>query len=234
MRILLTRPHDQSRATAALLREAGHEALIAPMLRIEPVDAPPFPTHDIAALAVTSARAVEELEKRRECADLQARTAFAVGERTAQALRAAGFTAVAAAAGDATSLARAAIDGLAPSAGTILYPCGCERRGELDQALEAAGFSVRLVELYRARMVEALPADIRETMLQGAIDRVLIYSKRTGEAFLHALKTADIDPATLHVLAISENAGAALERAGARVSVASYPDEPSLLDLLAA
>ncbi len=234
MRILLTRPHDQSLATAALLREGGHEALIAPMLRIEPVDAPPFPTKDVAALAVTSARAVEELRKRPECAALSSLPAFAVGDRTAEALRTAGFTATAAAAGDAQALAETAIDRLAPSAGVVLYPCGCERRGELDEALVAAGFTVRLVELYRARMVETLPDDIRTELAQGRIDRVMIYSQRTGEAFLHALNAANIDPAALHVLAISRQAGAPLEKAGARVSVSVRPDEASLLELLAA
>ena len=37
MRLLVTRPEPDNERTAAALREKGHDVLLAPMLRIEPV-----------------------------------------------------------------------------------------------------------------------------------------------------------------------------------------------------
>src|SRR5665647_3954891 len=39
MRIVLTRPQEDSERTATALRAKGHDVLIAPLLRVEPVDA---------------------------------------------------------------------------------------------------------------------------------------------------------------------------------------------------
>ena len=55
MRLLVTRPEPDNERTAAALRAQGHEVLLAPLLRIEPIadadlGAPPW-----AAILLTSA-----------------------------------------------------------------------------------------------------------------------------------------------------------------------------------
>ncbi|MEI2386755.1 uroporphyrinogen-III synthase [Breoghania sp. JC706] len=229
MRILLTRPIDQARATAERLRAAGHEVLFAPMLEIERLRPPPFRTDDVSSIAVTSARVAEVLHDRPEYEALRTRPVFAVGSRTADAMASAGFARVETAAGDADALAAGMTRALAGVAGTILYPCGRERRGDLDVQLQEAGFAVRLVELYGARKLQRLPADVLDAFMAGRIDVVLVYSRRTAEAFVRAIRTGGIDPASLRAIAISETAAEPLVAAGCSTDIARTPDEAGLL-----
>ncbi|PTW63362.1 uroporphyrinogen-III synthase [Breoghania corrubedonensis] len=229
MRILLTRPIDQADMTAERLRAAGHEVLFAPMLRIEPLEPPAFRTDDISAIAVTSARVAEALRGRPECDGLRMRPVFAVGSRTADAMASAGFARVETAAGDAAALAAGITRALAGGAGAILYPCGRERRGDLDARLRDAGFAVRLVELYGAQKQETLPNEVRDALKAVRVDAVLIYSRRTAEAFVRALQSAGIDPASVRTIAISETAAEPLVAAGCSTDIARTPDEAGLL-----
>src|SRR4051794_7675359 len=105
MAILVTRPQPDNAATVAALRAKGFEALPAPVLRFEPVA---FDLDEAdascAAVVVTSASALRAIEGKAAVARLSALPLFAVGERTAQAARDAGFGNVISADGDATAL----------------------------------------------------------------------------------------------------------------------------------
>lgn len=232
MRLLLTRPIDQARETAARLEALGHAVVFAPMLVIEPLDASPIATGGLAALVITSARAVEVLMGRPEIVNLRALPAFAVGERTADVLRSAGFERIVSAGADAVALARLVRECLAPGDGTVLYACGRDRRGDLDVRLREAGFAVDLVELYAAQRAQALPADAARALETGRIDAVLVYSRRTAEAFAETSSTAGLDLAGLRVVAISGAAAEPLAASGAHLTIAATPDETGMLACL--
>ncbi|MDJ0930499.1 uroporphyrinogen-III synthase [Breoghania sp.] len=234
MHILLTRPIDQARATAERLRAAGHDMLFAPMLKIEALDPPTFPTDDIAAIAATSARIADVLPARPEFPALQSLPVFAVGARTADALHKAGFASVKPAAGDAASLGKTLVDARPRISGPILYPCGHDRRSDLESRLVKAGFTVRPVELYAAKKQKNFPDEIGDALKGHRIDAVLIYSRRTAEAFVKALQTAGIKPQGLRILAISSAAAEPLAAVECPVFVAETPDETGLMALLRA
>src|SRR5262245_47209617 len=105
MRLLVTRPQPDAERTAAVLRDKGHDAVVAPVLRIEPVAARigdgPF-----AAVIMTSANAAQAIAGHAHLADLTALPVFAVGARTAEAARQAGFATVASAEGGWLKLVR--------------------------------------------------------------------------------------------------------------------------------
>src|ERR1043166_8938182 len=90
MRLLVTRPEEDAARTAQALRARGHAVLIAPLLRIEAIEA------DLSgswtAVLMTSANAARALSGHRQAAALLRLPAFTVGDRTAEAARAAGFT----------------------------------------------------------------------------------------------------------------------------------------------
>ena len=85
MLVLVTRPREQAAETARLLRAAGHEVLLDPLLEIRRLPPPMLEPGEVAAVAVTSANAAPAASA--APADLPV---FAVGEATARALRAAG------------------------------------------------------------------------------------------------------------------------------------------------
>ena len=84
MRVLVTRPAGQADRTAARLRAAGHEPVLAPVLVIAATGAA-WPT-PLDALVLTTAQAALAMPETavRDWRDVPA---FAVGQRTAEALR---------------------------------------------------------------------------------------------------------------------------------------------------
>ena len=100
MLVLVTRPRQQAAETARLLRAAGHDVLLDPLLEISQLPPPMLEPGEVAAVAVTSANAAPAASA--APADLPV---FVVGEATARALRAAGRPPAGIAGGDGKALA---------------------------------------------------------------------------------------------------------------------------------
>src|SRR3974390_1610805 len=104
MAVLVTRPHPDDEVTGAILRGGGFLVLKAPMLRFEPVAFHDDGEAGYGAVIVTSANALRGIESHLKGSPLLKLPLFAVGEHTASAARAAGFTKVVSAGGDAGAL----------------------------------------------------------------------------------------------------------------------------------
>lgn len=167
----------------------------------------------IAALAFTSRNGVDAFAA---LSDDRSRPAFAVGDATAEAARAAGFAPVHSAAGALGDLARL----LATEApGPVLAPGALEPSGDLA-ALLAGQVEVRALPVYQAVGTE--------TDAPAAFDAVLIHSPRAARAL------AALGPFAGQVAAvISEAAAAPLAGApGLEIRVAARPDEAALFEAL--
>src|SRR6266850_4486983 len=103
MAILVTRPQPDNETTAAALRAKGFGVLLAPMLRFEPVAFHDDADARYGAVVVSSANAIRAIEAHLP-GRLLALPLFAVGERSAEASRHAGFRDVAVADGNAAAL----------------------------------------------------------------------------------------------------------------------------------
>src|ERR1700743_1239888 len=102
MAVLVTRPHPDSATTAAALRAKGYEVMQAPLLRFEPVACSGLDA-EYGGVLVTPTNALRAVEGQLG-ESLLKRPLFAVGEATAAAARAAGFSKISAAKNDAGSL----------------------------------------------------------------------------------------------------------------------------------
>ncbi len=173
MRVLVTRPLDDSRRTARRLAELGHEAVIAPLLRIR------FPEHSqpeldgVQAVLATSSNGVRALAL---CSERRDISVFAVGTQTAAAARAAGFLKVFDAAGDATALARAVRTQLRTNLGALVHVMGVNAPQELRADLTSAGFDVRSWALYETIEARRLPVTAAKALREAALDAVLVFS----------------------------------------------------------
>ncbi|NVO16824.1 MAG: uroporphyrinogen-III synthase [Rhodoplanes sp.] len=235
MRLLVTRPDPDGARTAAALRERGHAVLAAPLLRIESIDEPPIGEGPFAAVAVTSTNAVSAIVSHRAGGALAAVPVFAVGGKTARAVREAGLADVHSADGDVESLAGLIAATLAGATDPVLYLAGEDRAGDLEGLLAAHGLVVRTVVVYRAVAEARFPVDVSAALASGAVDAVLHYSRRTAEAFLAACAVDGLDSAVRNVrhLCLSAQVAAPLLAAGATdVVAAARPDQPSLFGLL--
>ena len=90
MRILLTRPEPDNARTAATLRALGHEAVEAPLLRIETIAGADFGEPPWSGVLLTSANGARAAAGHLRFAEIIALPVLAVGESTAKAARAAG------------------------------------------------------------------------------------------------------------------------------------------------
>jgi len=130
VRVLLTRPESDAQRTAAALRARGYDVIVAPLLHIEILSDAELGDGPWAAILVTSANAVRAIAAHRRRAEFCAVPVYAVGRRSAQAMREAGFADVASADGNVSDLANLVAARVKPGA-PLLYLAGEERSGDL-------------------------------------------------------------------------------------------------------
>ena len=230
VRVLVTRPEPENARTAAALKARGHDVLLAPLLAFEPIADAPIGAGPFAALLLTSANAVRALREHPQRETLRALAVLAVGARTADAARAAGFADVRSANGDARDLAALARRAFGPDTPPLLHLAGEDHVG-----LRHPGLGVETAVVYRMRPAAALPEPARDALRSGNVDAVLHYSPRTAEAFLACLRAAGISASGLKApqLCLSAAVAAPLREAGAAaVLVAPQPNEDALLGLM--
>ena len=230
MRLLVTRPEPDDARTAALLRARGHEVVLAPLLRIEPLDFE-LPDEPWSAVVMTSANAARAVADHPRRAALIAREAFAVGRHTAEAARAAGFRTVHSADGDKDDLADFLRARRGEAFGPLLYLAGEERAGDLA----AGGLSMVTVVTYRAVKVQHFPPEVAAALVRRALDGVLHFSARSAQAYLDCASREGILEAALapvHVC-ISRQVAQPLAAAGAAaIRIASRPDEAAMIEFV--
>jgi uroporphyrinogen-III synthase len=221
------------------LRATGFDVLLAPMLRFEPVAFSDDGEARYGAVIVTSANALRAIESSPAIELLLARPLFAVGERTAEAARAAGFRNIATAAGDLATLrdviVAAARSKTLKKAGTLLYLAGADLAGDLAGELGERGFNVVTRITYRMIPVQSLPGEVCDAFAAGRIEAVLHYSRRSARAFLEAVRAAGLEISALALpqCCISEPVASILRDVGAvQVPVAREPNENGLFEAL--
>ena len=231
MRLLVTRPEPDNERTAAELRARGHEVMVAPMLRVEPVIDADLGAGPWAAVLITSANGARAIAAHKRRGELTALPVLAVGQASATAARAAGFSDVTSADGDGGDLARLAAVRVSGAAMPLLYLAGEERARDLGAELAASGLKVATVAVYRTVKVAALPDDVRAALAAGVVEGVLHFSRRSVESYLDCARDG---PALQPIhYCLSARAAEPLQAAGAsRIRVAAKPDEAGVLALV--
>jgi uroporphyrinogen-III synthase len=239
MAILVTRPQPDNSATVAALRAKGFDVLAAPMLRFEPVAFQDDSDARYAAVIVTSANALRAIEGQPALSRLLDLPLFAVGERTAEAARAAGFRNVISADGDATALRDLMLASVRTKAlkkgCTLLYLAGADLARDLAGELGERGFSVVTQTTYRMVPILSLPRDVCGAFTANRVEAVLHYSRRSARAFLNAARAGGVEISALAIpqCCLSEAVASIVRDAGAtQVMVARRPDEKALFEAL--
>lgn len=217
--VWITRAEPGASATAGRVRAMGWTPLVAPLLEASTLPAT-LDLSGIAAVAFTSAQGVRAFAA---LTDTRL-PAFTVGEATAEAARAAGFDSVRSADGDVAALAEL-IAGADP--GPVLHAGALHPAGDLTGDLAARGLSARAVALYDTLPVEPAAALAR----LDEIGVVLVHSPRAAALLAGILRPRPAPDRRL--LALSEAVAAPLRTLeNAKIAVAPFPNEASLLNLL--
>jgi uroporphyrinogen-III synthase len=187
---------------------------------------------DAVAVAVTSANAVRHAPKAL-ITSLAGLPCHAVGKRTAEACRAAGFLSVAEGPGDAEALADAIAGGLGRKA--IVYLCGRVRFQAFEQRLTAAGVHVQPIETYDTIGIDYGDADVVARLSGQPVEAALLYSAKASAALVSLIARRALRQLFVKTefLALSARVAGPLDGiAVRRIRIASRPDEDALLELL--
>ncbi len=226
MKLLVTRPVEDAQPLAEKLEGLGHEAVIVPLLAINPRDGIVLPDLPFQALCVSSANG---LAAKADLSVYHHIPFFAIGPQSALEARRQGFDHVHDKGGSVEGLVRTICKCIKPEAGPILYLSGSETTGDLEGKLKTQGFSVSRVIVY-----DALPCKVAElpSLLEGA-DGVLLYSPRTTKLWVAQVQSAGLQERakTLQHFCLSANVAANLPQDWAK-RISATPDENGMLTLL--
>lgn len=241
LRVLLTRPREQSEETAQWIRSLGGVPLLFPCLRVELSDdaalrvaASELAHYDAVALtSVHAVRALVPLVPPDACWP----PLVVIGHKTAAELRRRGLSAAVVLDGESSTssaLAAELLRLLRPSSerGRVLFPQAAEGRDELPNLLRAEGVSIDRLAAYRTVAVpdeELQPA--AGLLRAGQVDLVPLGSPRTAQVLLHALG-GEASQVLGHMLvgAIGQTTSRALRELNVRVDVVA--EQPSFEDLI--
>jgi uroporphyrinogen-III synthase len=226
MKLLVTRPVEDAQPLAEKLEGLGHEAVIVPLLAINPRDDILLPDLPFQALCVSSANG---LAAKADLSVYHHVPFFAIGPQSALEARRQGFDHVHDKGGSVEGLVRTICKCIKPEAGPILYLSGSETTGDLEGKLKTQGFTVSSVIVY-----DALPCKVAELplLLEGA-DGVLLYSPRTTKLWVAQVESAGLQERakTLQHFCLSANVAANLPQGWAK-RISATPDENGMLTLL--
>ena len=232
VRVLVTRPEPGASRTARRLEVQGFQPVLLPLTETSALPVEAAIGADSVAVAVTSANAVRHAPKALVAA-LASLPCHAVGKRTAEACRAAGFLSVREGPGDAEALVDTIAGGLAGKA--IVYLCGRVRFPVFEQRLEAAGVHVQAIETYDTAGIDYGDAEVLARLSGRPVEAVLLYSAKASAALVDLIAR----PALRHLfektelLALSARVAGPLDGvAGQTLRIALRPDEDALLALL--
>lgn len=234
MRLLITRPKEDARPLVKLLEGAGHSCVLLPLLDIVFEEGATnllgtYKVKDVQALIVTSAngvRAFAQADKRRSF------KVMAVGDASARAARDAGFKSVESAKGDVETLAALIKEKCNPEKGQLLHIAGSRVAGDLKTLLEKDGFGYERVVLYRADRLEHLSPVVEKEIQENKIDGVLLYSPRTGAAFVALLVKSNLKKYAKNMVAygLSAAVGSKIKDCmWKKIIIAPTPDQDALL-----
>ena len=228
--VLVTRPEPGAGETAERLSFLDLVPVIAPLLTIRRQQTRLPASGEIQAILATSGNAVAALPLSHQGVPL-----LAVGDATAERARAAGFTEVHSANGDALALAALAARLLNPSNGPVLLVCGSGQGKALAEAVRAHGFRVPRRIVYAAEKVTALPPAAATALQADVLRAALFFSAETARQFVRLTEAAGLANRVRDVqaLAIGAAAGVALrDLPWHDVLVAARPTQDELLALL--
>jgi uroporphyrinogen-III synthase len=208
----------------------GYTPIIAALLDIHPLRAALPAAGRFQAILATSGNATRALPSSHRDLPL-----FAVGEATAARARAAGFTRVRSANGNACALAALVAKWCADRAAPLLLVTGRGHGRDLAADLRSRGFSVIRRAVYAAVPVTVLPCAARAELASGRLVAALFFSAETARQCIRLVRAARLDEAVrpVEALAIGEPAAVALRALPwRRIRVAERPNQKAMLALL--
>lgn len=235
MRVLVTRPEPDASLTAERLRALGYEVLVAPLLETVFLNEPLDKLHT-GDFVVTSRNGVRSLAALASEEIQQTRTLYTVGDATAALARELGFKQIRSAAGSVDHLVGLIGPARAGDKKSLIYVCGRDRKGRLEDKLREAGWRVDVAVRYLVENVDHFAPAILTAFEDQKIDAVLLYSNRTAEALKAFINRFELGHSTnlIKFFCLAKSIESVFDRhQGIQLIVVEQPNEQSVFDALA-
>jgi uroporphyrinogen-III synthase len=216
--LLILRPEPGASMTAKRAFDQGWRPIVSPIFRIEPIAWGSPPAGDYDALFVTSANAVRQAGK--AVTPYAVMPAYAVGDATARALKAAGFTDIRTGRGDAAMMLEAAAENGVTRA---LHLAGEDYR---DVGHDSIAIDRRIV--YRSATIDKFGEKALAALREGG-GAVLLHSGRAAEHFGLLCDEAKIARRHIRIAALAPAVLAAAGPGWRAGIAADKPDDAALL-----
>lgn len=214
--ILLTRPIENSKKTAAKLLKLGLKSKILPVLKIDYFHKSDLQIEKFDAVLITSKHAAKNVYKSPYLRNIPL---FIVGEKVAEYFKANNSKYIFKNSDELLNLIRSNLK----SGSRILYICGNFIANSLDFKLENLGYEITKEEVYKST-----PTD--EKTLPKDINKILFYSPKTAEIFSSKFKE---QLSQIEAICISKNTANNLNKNQFKnIKVAIEPTEESIFELL--
>jgi uroporphyrinogen-III synthase len=194
MHFLVTRPIDDARELQSQLNALGHQATLAPMMKLTLRPRQDLNIASFAGLIITSRNALRSLAKSNlNPADLLI-TVYAVGPTTADQAKGLGFQTVITGPGNGEGLTSLVAETSGPDQGPLLYLTGQTLAFDCQQALNAKRFDVHREIVYQTEAAQSLPEAAIRAFHDGAIDAVIVMSPRSAATYSKLMQQTGLGP----------------------------------------
>ena len=199
------------------------------------LDGPPLDLAGVQALLATSANGVRAFARRNEQRDVRV---LAVGDATARAARAAGFTSVESAGGDVARWPNSPAGDSIPQAGRSCTSAATRGRGRPRRRARRRRVRLPTRGVVRGmRPPTGFPTSSPRTSAEAAIDAVLVFSPRTGATLVRLLRAGGLSAAARELICFCLShavAAAVAPLPWRRVVVAAQPTQTAMIAAIAA
>jgi uroporphyrinogen-III synthase len=230
VKVLVTREQTDGRDTAQSLTAAGFIPVLLPIIGVE-VTGKARPAGAFSILIFSSVNGVSAVDWERH-QDLLELPVFCVGEKTAGAALAAGFSDVTAGKGTAEQLSEMIKERFGQTGTRALYLCGEVTSFDMSAALEPAAISVASWEVYRIVGRDPGGSSISQALQDVKGGLQFHYSLKSAERFCELLQAHDLEGLAQQsdAVCISEKTAAGLRASCAgTIYVSEEPNERGMI-----
>ncbi len=224
----------QSKKTAKLLMELGHTCTIEPLLKVEAIQNSNFQM-PCSGILLTSSNAIPATRDHYSKSEREKIPVLTTGKSTAAAAEKAGFARVDYIQGSALDLVEKTpqwvdanqLNGDLP----LLYPCAEQTAHDIPALLARKNIHCTAQPVYRTVPRDRFTDKTELHLEKGGIDAVMLYSKKTADAFCKLVNQAGYVLPDITFYLLSKEIAQSLPKGLGRKMI--YPIKPEENDLLA-
>ena len=233
MRLLVTRPEQDSVVFKGQLISLGHEVTVEPLLTISTANTDDLDLDGAQALIATSRNGLHALANGPNLDVAKSLLLFAVGPGTAAVARKLGFTSIVEGPANARDLVPVIAEHAEVNSGPLVHLAGDTVNSAFVDELHRLGFFITQPIVYTTAVAERFTSPTVASMRNKRIDGVILLSPRTAEVYVALVKQHNLVEACRSIVHFCISTAVADRLAGLSGLLVKVTERPNLQEMLA-